>query len=94
MPTTTTAPNSFGPTIDEAVQRLTDLNDRVLASSKSAGLVSIDAYERLLEAAIGAEKKAAAATQLEWVSTAADAHTAFVGQLGKVYTQAARQLLS
>ena len=94
MTTTTTAPNSFGPTVDDAVQRFTDLNDRVLASSKSAGLVSIEAYEKLVEATISAEKKAAAATQLEWVSTAADAHTALVSQLSKVYTQAARQLLS
>ncbi len=104
MTTRTTTP-TFDPTaafngagalasLDDAVQRVTDLNDRLVASTKGAGLVSIDAYEKLLDASIGIEKKVAAATHLEWVSTAVDAHTAFVSQLAKVYTSAARELLS
>jgi hypothetical protein len=84
-------------TSDQAVARATtripDLNGLMIKSSKSAGLVTLDAYENALQSLLEFEEKVASATQLEWVSTLATKHAKFITDISANYTKAARDLL-
>lgn len=82
------------PTVEEATQQVRDLNERLLESSKSAGVVALDAYEKALQSLVEFEMKVATATQLDWVSTLATAHTKAISDMSTPYTKAARQLLN
>lgn len=93
-PKSSTTDSTFElPSVEEAAQRIRDLNERVIESSKSAGLVALDAYEKALQGIADFEHKVASATQLDWVSALAETHTKFVSELTASYTKAARDLL-
>jgi hypothetical protein len=86
--------NAFDlPSAEEATKRIQDLNERLIESSKSAGSVALDAYEKALQSLVDFEGKVASASQLEWVSAIATTHAKFVAELSTSYTEAARQLL-
>ncbi len=82
------------PSVEEATQQIRDLNERLLDSSKSAGVVALDAYEKVVQSLVDFEMKVASATQLDWVSTLATTHTKAVADLSSPYTKAARELLN
>jgi hypothetical protein len=81
------------PSIEEATQRIRDLNERLIESSKSAGLVTLDAYEKALQSLVDFEEKVASASQLDWVSALATTHAKFIADVSASYTKAARELL-
>ncbi len=89
----TTASTFDLPSVEEAVQRIRDLNERLIDSSKSAGLVALDAYEKALQSLVDFEEKVASASQLEWVSALATTHAKFIADVSASYTKAARELL-
>ena len=93
--TKTSAPSaSFDlPSIEEATERIRALNERLIESSKSAGLVTLDAYEKALQSLVDFEAKVASATQLDWVSALATTHAKFIADVSASYTKAARELL-
>lgn len=78
---------------EEAADRVRALNERVIETSKSAGLASLDAYEKALESFIDFEEKIAGASQLEWVNALATTHVKFVQEVSAAYTKAAREAL-
>jgi hypothetical protein len=78
---------------DEAVQRIRDLTERFIQSAKSAGNVSLDAYEKSLQNLVDFQERAAGATQLDWVSTIATAHAKFIQDVSSAYVSAAREML-
>jgi hypothetical protein len=78
---------------EEAADRVRALNERVIEASKSAGLVSLDAYEKALQSFIDFEEKVAGATQLDWVNALATTHVKFVQEVSAAYTKAAREAL-
>lgn len=79
---------------EEAAQRIRDLNERLIESSKSAGNTTLDAYEKALKSLVDFEEKVAGASQLEWVSALAQTHASFVRDVSAAYTKAARELLA
>jgi hypothetical protein len=81
------------PSVEEATQRIRDLNERLIESSKSAGLVTLDAYEKALQSLVDFEEKVASASQLDWVSALATTHAKFITDLSTSYTKAAREVL-
>jgi hypothetical protein len=81
------------PSVEEATQRIRDLNERLVGSTKSAGLVALDAYEKALQGLADFESKVASASQLEWVSALATTHSKFIADLSSSYTKTARDLL-
>ena len=81
------------PSIEETTQRIRDLNERLIESSKSAGLVTLDAYEKALQSLVDFEEKVASASQLDWVSALATTHAKFITDVSASYTKAARDLL-
>jgi hypothetical protein len=81
------------PSVEEATQRIRDLNERMIESSKSAGLVTLDAYEKALQSLVDFEEKVSSATQLDWVSALATTHAKFIADVSTSYTKAARDFL-
>jgi hypothetical protein len=79
--------------VDAAVQRIRELNERLVESAKAAGQASLDAYEKALQSLVEFEEKAASASQLDWVSNIAAAHAKFLQDVSSAYVQAARQAL-
>jgi hypothetical protein len=78
---------------NEAAERIRDLNERLIESSKNAGRVTLDAYEKALTSMVDFEQKIGNASQLEWVSALASTHARFVQDVSSSYTAAARELL-
>jgi hypothetical protein len=99
MPTKTTPGTNvpegadFG-AYEDAAKRIRDLNERLIESSKAAGLTTLDAYEKALKRMIDFEQKVAGASQLDWVSAIAETYATFVQDVSSAYTKAARDLLS
>jgi hypothetical protein len=79
---------------EDAVTRIRALNERLIDSSKAAGITSLDAYEKALKSLVDFEQKVAGASQLEWVSALASTYASFVQDVSAAYTKAARELLS
>jgi hypothetical protein len=91
----TDTPNSAFdlPSVEETAQRIRDLNERLIESSKSAGLVALDAYEKALQSLADFEQKVAEASQFDWVTALAATHAKFISDMSTSYTTAARDLL-
>jgi hypothetical protein len=82
------------PTVEEAAKRIRDLNERLIESSKSAGLVTLDAYEKALQTLVEFEEKVASASHLDWVSALASTQIKFITDVSASYTKAAREVLN
>jgi hypothetical protein len=98
MPAKTTPADAM-PGIDpaayeDAVARVRALNERLIESSKAAGLTTLDSYEKALKSLVDFEQKIAGASQLEWVSALASTYATFVQDVSAAYTKAAREMLS
>ena len=78
---------------EEAVQRIRELTERFIESAKTAGNQSLDAYEQSLRTLVEFEERAAGASQLDWVSSIAQAHAKFVQDVTAAYVSAARSTL-
>jgi hypothetical protein len=95
MPPKTTPPTGADlGTYEDATQRIRDLNERLIESSKAAGLTTLDAYEKALKSLVDFEQKVAGASQLDWVSALSTTYATFVQDVSAAYTKAARDLLS
>jgi len=79
--------------VDEAVTRIRELNERLIEASKSAGQITLDAYEKALQSLVDFEEKVGSASQLDWVSAVATTHAKFVQDVSGAYISAARELL-
>jgi len=79
--------------IDAAAERIRDLNERILESSKKAGSVYVDLYEKTLHSIADYQEKVGKQSDAEWVSTIANAQADFTRQLAGAYTSSARSLL-
>jgi hypothetical protein len=94
MPDTENAHDVGLGTKDEAAERIRAFNERLIHSSKTAGVGMLDAYEKALNGLIDFEEKVSGASQLEWVSALTQTHVSFVRDANEAYTKAARELLS
>lgn len=88
-------PNPFDTaSIEESVARVREMNERLLESSKSAGRVALDAYEKALRSMLEFQQTMAGASQLDWVTALASAHAQFVREFNAAYLKAAREALA
>lgn len=91
---TTTPTAAFDlPSVEEATQRIRDLNERLIEASKSVGLVTLDAYEKALQSLVDFEEKVASASQIDWISALATTHAKFISDVSASYTKAVREML-
>ena len=91
--TTPEIPTFDAADFEAAANRVRSLNEQLIEASKQTGNVTLDAYEKTLEAMVDFEKKAADASQLDWVSTFTNAHVKFVTEMSSAYTKGARDML-
>ncbi len=82
-----------GVDFEAAAERIRDLNEQVIEQAKKSGNVSLDAYEKALKGVLDFEKKAADASQLDFLKALTDAHVNFVSQTSEAYLKAAREVL-
>jgi hypothetical protein len=95
---TTTAPKTtpdmkFETGFEDAAERVRELNDRIITSTKKAGNVTLDAYESTLKTIADYTEKVGAASPIEWVSTVTKTQADFTRELTTAYAKAARTLL-
>jgi len=88
----TTTP-SYTPDVEEAVQRVRALSDRVIELGKQNGLSWLEASEKVLESLLRLEEQVARGSQLEWVNSLATTHADFVREVSKVYLDTVREQL-
>jgi len=79
--------------VDQAAQRIRDLTEQFIEAAKKAGNASLDTYEKSLQNLVEFEQRAAGASQLDWVSSIADAHAKFLQEVSAAYVSAAREML-
>jgi hypothetical protein len=92
---TQTKTRNGGPTqeFEATAERLRDLNERILESSRKAGQSYVDAYEKTLNSIADFEDRIGKASQVEWISTLAHAQADFTRNWAEAYTGAARNVL-
>jgi predicted RNA-binding Zn ribbon-like protein len=79
--------------VEETIKQIRELTERFIDSAKAAGNQNLDAYEQSLRTLVEFQERAAGASQLDWVSTIAQAHAKFVQDVSAAYVTAARQML-
>lgn len=79
---------------EDVVNRIREMNEKLIEQSKAAGRANLDAYEKTLENMLELQEKTAGASQLDWVNALASAHARYVQDVSKAYTDAAREMLS
>jgi hypothetical protein len=79
--------------VDAAAERIRDLNERIIESSKKAGNTYLDIYEKTLNSIADYQEKVGERSQVDWVTTIANAQASFTRDLAGAYTSAARSLI-
>jgi hypothetical protein len=79
--------------VEAAADRIRDLNERILESSKKAGNVYLDTYEKTLHSIADFQEKVGKESQTDWIQTMTNAQAKFTRELADAYTSSARQLL-
>ncbi|SEC55680.1 hypothetical protein [Rhodococcus koreensis] len=69
------------------------IGSKVVDTTKKAGNRSLDVYEKALDSSLEYHSAIAAVTNVEWVSTIADAHAKLAREISAATTAAARELL-
>jgi hypothetical protein len=85
--------NAANRSVEDTAERIRDLNERILESSKKAGNTYLDIYEKTLNSIADYQEKAGEQSQVDWVSTMANAQADFTRQLTSAYTSAARSMM-
>jgi hypothetical protein len=79
--------------VEETVERIRELNERILDAGKKTGGAYLDAYEKALQSIADYQEQIAQQTDVEWISTIVEAQARFTRELTKVYVSAGRDLL-
>lgn len=91
MPTTTHAKTDTN--AEAAADRIREVNERIIDSSRKAGSVYLDLYEKTLHSIANYQDKVGEQSQVDWVTTIANAQANYTRELASAYTSAARTLL-
>jgi hypothetical protein len=93
MATRKSVPEFDTASVEETIKRIEEMNQRLIESSKSAGRVALDAYEKALQSMLDFQEKVAGASQLDWVSALAATHAQFISDVSAAYIKATRETL-
>ena len=94
MTATAAEHTKFETGFEDATERVRELNERIVASTKKAGNVTLDTYESASRTIAEYTEKIGDASPIEWVSTFTRAQADFTRDLTSAYTKAARTLLA
>lgn len=90
MPSTQT---KTAPPVEAAFDQFKELNEQLLASTRKAGNLYLDSYERAVDRAIDLELKLAGLTHQEWLKNVLEAQADITREITSSYATAARSLL-
>lgn len=79
--------------VEETIDRIRELNERIVVSGRKVGKVYLEAYEQALVSIAQFEERVAGTSQIEWVSAVANAQASFMREIAKSYSAAGRDLL-
>lgn len=86
-------PTNTNPNFEATASNIRDLNEKLIATIKQNGHVSLDVYEKTLADMLQFSQQAAGATQVEAISALTTAHADYISSIAKVFTGAARDAL-
>ncbi len=89
----TTNDGGFSETADAAVERIRELNERIIEATRKAGTSYLDNYEKTLQSIADYQDKIAESSQVDWITTIVTAQANFTRELAKAYADAGRELL-
>jgi hypothetical protein len=91
MPSTHT--KNGAQSVEDAFEQFKELNEQLLASTRKAGNLYLDSYERAVDRAIDLELKLAGLTQQEWLKNVIEAQADITREITTSYATAARSFL-
>ncbi len=74
-------------------ERFQEAGERLVDTSRRAGNVYLDSYEKTMKTVADLQERVAASSQNEWITSMAVAQADFTRELARVQTQTARELL-
>jgi hypothetical protein len=80
--------------VQESVDRIRELNERVLENARKAGITYLDAYESMLNTIVGYQEGIANAAPVDWLQRMLEAQANFTRQIGNIYAKSARDMLT
>jgi hypothetical protein len=92
-PRATAEAKAAAPGVEAAAERIRELNERIIETSKRAGSGALDIYESTLKAVADSLERGPGSSDIEWVSTIATAQADFIRDLTKAFASAARNAL-
>jgi hypothetical protein len=92
MPTQT-KPAPVSETIETATEKVTALGEKAVENGRKTTSALLDSYEETAVALADSYVDAARATNLEWISTIADAQAHFAREVATSYVSAVRILV-
>lgn len=81
------------PGTDQVVAQIQSFNERLLESTKTAGLTGLDAYAQVVASLVEIEERVAASSKVDFFTTALNTHVTFVKDVSGAYVSAAREAL-
>ena len=79
---------------EAAAERVRELNERIIASTRKAGNATLDSYERALLSVADFQANVGETSPVELVATITQAQANLIRDLTKSYTAAARALVN
>jgi|GraSoiStandDraft_45_1057281.scaffolds.fasta_scaffold989998_1 hypothetical protein len=80
--------------VEQALERIRELNERILEQGRALGTRFLDSYEESLRTFADVQLRLADATGQDWLSDIAKAQTDLIRNLGDAYLKGARELLA
>jgi hypothetical protein len=81
------------PVIDTAYDQVKELNDQFLATTRKAGHLYLDSYEKAVDRTVALELKLAGMTKQEWLRSIIEAQADLTREFAGSYATVARSLL-
>jgi hypothetical protein len=77
----------------DTVERIRELNERILGNARQAGNTYLDAYERALSTIVEYQESAAKSAPVDWMTSVLEAQANFTREFGNLYASTARETL-
>jgi hypothetical protein len=80
------------PGVDELVEQVRQLNERIIEASRRSGETYLQSYQQLLKTVADVQEEAGKASPWDWVTTMATAQANFTRDIAEAYAAAGRRL--
>jgi hypothetical protein len=80
--------------VEAAAERVADLHEKSVASSKKASEAYLSSYEKAVVALADTYEKATGASKIEWVASVGSLQADATRELARAYTTTVRELVS